>query len=137
MQGESLRNPIRKVGPLGQDAVFGAVKTLTAAADIYAFGVILFEMLTGHCPFQTDSDLGYLQKHLHPKPEFTKAEEDQIPFFLRRLVLRCLDKRPQHRYPDVISLPNDLQGGRICIASRGLKDNGSPECSKTTRCRTA
>lgn len=180
VQGESLRELIRKVGPLGHDAVisiatqlldglaaahehsilhrdlkphnimvteqgdvvitdFGLAKSLlatdgsvsgtlvgtpqyippehwrgqslTAAADIYAFGVILFEMLTGHCPFQTDSDLGYLQKHLHSKPEFTKAEADQIPVFLRRLVLRCLEKRPQHRYPDVITLLNDLNAG--------------------------
>ena len=103
---------------------------LTAAADIYAVGIIMFEMLTTRCPFKADSDVGYLDKHINSRPLFTRQEEARIPLFLRRIVLRCLEKHPGDRYSDVAALLNDIRLGnfstrpfrsRVSAAVRGRR----------------
>lgn len=63
-------------------------------ADIYALGCIIYEMVTGHVPFQTDSVVGLLFKHQKEYPpaplcESTKAPESER---LNAIILRCMQK---------------------------------------------
>ena len=73
----------------------------TAAADIYAVGVMLYEMLTGNTPFAGSSDI--FDAHLHEvaiSPSL-RAPEQNIPAAIDRMVLRALEKSPAARWLNV------------------------------------
>ncbi len=66
--------------------------------DIYALGVILFEMATGQALFQGDSALSIVVKHKSEMPRIPRSLNDQVPEFLSRLILKCLQKDKEQRY---------------------------------------
>jgi serine/threonine-protein kinase len=68
-------------------------------ADIYALGVVLFEMLTGRVPFEADTYMGVLTKHLYVDPPRPSDVAGGDPFGdLEEVVMRCLAKDPAARY---------------------------------------
>ncbi|MBI5367279.1 MAG: protein kinase [Planctomycetes bacterium] len=84
------------------------------AADIYAFGVSLFEMACGRRPFSVDKtshlppsvSLGL--KHLREQPPDPCAVRPELPREVARLILRCLAKNPTDRYLTFEELENEL-----------------------------
>lgn len=70
---------------------------LSAKSDIFALGVILFELLTGRNPFLTRSYEQTRQNILTLVPQFTFTERLNIPNELQGICLRCLEKNPSHR----------------------------------------
>lgn len=70
---------------------------LDLRSDIYAFGAILFEMLTGRQMFERLSSTEWLQAHLYASPQLRLDEESAIPQPLRALMFRCLAKAPDDR----------------------------------------
>ncbi len=73
----------------------GAGEDVDCTSDIYSLGVVLYEMLTGRVPFQSENVGTIIYKHLHEPPAALNAE---VPGPLEGIVLRCLGKRPQDRY---------------------------------------
>jgi len=70
---------------------------VTAAADIYAMGVVLYEMVTGAVPFRSEQLVILLNAILkQPAPPASRARPDTPPW-LDRLILRCLEKDPEAR----------------------------------------
>jgi serine/threonine-protein kinase len=70
---------------------------VTAAADIYAMGVVMFEMVTGRVPFAAEQLVLLLNAILkEPAPPASQFRPD-VPAFLDRLILRCLEKDPGAR----------------------------------------
>jgi hypothetical protein len=74
-------------------------------ADIYALGVLMYEMATGQLPFDADSYMGVLTQHIHSAPErpskvLGSAELGQ----LEQLILRCMEKRPERRFENLAAL---------------------------------
>jgi serine/threonine protein kinase len=73
---------------------------LGEAADIYAFGVVLFEMLTGRLPFEGPSPAAVMLKRLkHPAPA-PSSVRPEIGRTLDEFVLTCLSRDPRRRYAD-------------------------------------
>jgi serine/threonine-protein kinase len=68
-----------------------------ARADIYAFGVLAYELLTGSTPFAGRSAQGILAAHMTVSPEPVDRRRPGIPRALAALVMRCLEKRPSDR----------------------------------------
>ena len=77
--------------------------------DIYALGVLLYEMLTGHVPHDADTMMGILTKHLYEDPIPPKVRVPQVSKELEQVILRCLDKRPEQRYQTMRELELDLE----------------------------
>ena len=73
-------------------------KTLDQRSDIYSFGVILYEMVTGHVPFEGDTTLIIAYKHMSEAPRNPREFNAQLPKELSQVILKCLEKDPQKRY---------------------------------------
>jgi eukaryotic-like serine/threonine-protein kinase len=80
-------------------------------ADVYALGVVLFEMVTGRHPFPAANDHEYLLRHADdPPPRPSKVvPAARIPRQLESIILRCLEKNPAGRYPDAAALATALR----------------------------
>jgi tetratricopeptide (TPR) repeat protein len=72
-------------------------KPVDLRSDIYAFGCLLYEMLTGSPVFPARRREAWLYAHMHERPAFAPPFDRALPDELRALVLRCLEKRPDAR----------------------------------------
>ena len=83
--------------------------------DIYAIGVILYEMLTGRTPFSPDAPGAFIQQVLFdpPAPPSQIAPNAVIPPDLDYVVLRTLEKRPEDRFRSMEDLANALSSVRL------------------------
>lgn len=78
-------------------------------SDLYSLGVVLFEMLTGRLPFESDSAIGVAIKHLQDTPPRIETIRPDIPPAVAALVDRALAKDPADRYQSAQAMRRDIQ----------------------------
>ena len=84
------------VGYMSPEQVRG--ETADQRADVFAFGVVLFEMLTGQRPFKGDSPVQTMAAILELEPPELVTTRGPLPPALERIVSHCLEKRPEARF---------------------------------------
>ena len=82
--------------------------TLDGRADLWALGVVLYEMLTGRRPFRGDERVAIADAILYRQPELPSMYRRDIPEALERLVLRLLEKDPTMRHATADEVRRDL-----------------------------
>ena len=78
-------------------------------SDIYSIGITLYEMVTGHVPFDGDSTVSVALKHLQEQITSPAEEVEDLPYSLECIIMKCTQKSPNLRYHDCASLLLDLK----------------------------
>jgi serine/threonine-protein kinase len=87
----------------------GGAGPLLPAADVYSLGAILYEALTGRPPFQAASAVAVLLLVRSEEPVRPRLLNPNLDPELEMICLRCLEKRPEHRYASAAALADDLE----------------------------
>ncbi|MED3660354.1 Stk1 family PASTA domain-containing Ser/Thr kinase [Ureibacillus terrenus] len=81
----------------------------TKKSDIYALGIVLYELLTGEVPFSGESPVSIALKHLQAEIPSVRDFDASIPQSLENVILKATAKNPDHRYASVDEMAEDLE----------------------------
>jgi len=104
------------------------------ATDVYALGVTLFGMITGHLPFEPP-DL--VRKHLEEPPPLPSSLRSGVDKAWDRLILRCLAKLPEERFESLEALRQALKDAPCDDGASGRKKASTEELPKKPRRRAS
>ena len=107
-------------------------------SDVFALGVILYQLLTHALPFGKPETLGGLRQRLWRDPPPPRALRSDIPPWLQEVVLRCLAPEAAQRYPSAAHLAFDLQHPQqVRVTPRGTALRGVGAWAHLGRCLRA
>ncbi len=121
---------------------------VTAATDIYAFGVMLYQLYTGRLPFRgenpeargTTTAVRIAYEHLHLPPEPPRSVNPRLSEAVEKVILRCLEKDPAQRYTSISDAYDALTAAigtpSVSLDSAELAQAAEPETESKSRARS-
>jgi serine/threonine-protein kinase len=109
---------------------------IDARSDIYSLGAVMYYMLTGRPPFSFDNPVKVMIAHASHDVTPPRQFNPDLPLDVEEIILRCLEKDPEHRYQDVLGLKRALtevtldESWTSDRASEWWSCNGCPERKK-------
>ncbi|GAC1349372.1 MAG: hypothetical protein NVSMB27_21890 [Ktedonobacteraceae bacterium] len=80
-----------------------------ARTDVYALGIVLFQMLTGQIPFSSTTVDGLLYQHVFTPPMTVRQVNPNVPEIIEKIISRALAKAPEHRFPSAEAMALALE----------------------------
>jgi len=85
-------------------------------SDIFSFGTVFYEMLTGEQAFRRDSDIDTLHAVIHDQPAGLSGFSAKLPSAVQLVVRRCLEKEAEHRYENGAELVTSLKRAHTALS---------------------
>lgn len=93
---------------------------ITERTDLYAWGIVFYEMLTGEVPFSAPTPEVMLAKHLQEIPQPVRKLRQDVPATVERVVMQALEKKPRNRQPNMGEVIAQLRGEAAQATGGGI-----------------
>ena len=107
-------------------------KSVDARSDIFSFGILLYEMVTGQRPFQGESGVDLASSILRDTPSSVTETRADLPRHLGRIVQHCLEKDPRRRFQSALDIRNHLDSLREETKSGSVTSMSGPVAVPST-----
>lgn len=123
LMAEELRKAVGSPAWIAPEQVIGVRGD--PRSDVFALGVMLYEMATGELPFGFPTTQGGLRQRLWMSPRPPRAWRADLPAWLQEIILRCLEPQAEQRYPSAAHLMFDLRHpDQVRVTERGQQLTG-------------
>ncbi|REJ77488.1 MAG: hypothetical protein DWQ47_14010 [Acidobacteria bacterium] len=94
--------------------------------DIFSFGIVMYEAVTGRKPFEGDNYAAVVSKLLTTEPRDVNEINPRVPQLLSRLIMKCLNREPRHRYQSMNEVRVILEEIQSAVMSGASLSRGAP-----------